>query len=116
MKPMTKLQLHAALRAAGVMFRTKAPKAELEKLFTEQDNGQTKPTTKKKPAGAKQVLRDRFTKQGVVTVGQIDKIAEQLSVTRSTVLTAMSDLKNAKYAGKAGALNIERDGDVYRLQ
>ena len=115
MKAMTKTQLHDALRAAGVMFRTKAPKAELEKLFTEQANGQAESTTKKKPAGAKQVLREKFTQQGVVTVGQIDKIAEQLNVTRSTVLTAMSDLKNAKYAGQAGPLNIEKDGDSYRL-
>ena len=114
MKAMTKTQLHEALRAAGVMFRTKAPKAELETLLTKA-NGQAEPMTKKKSAGAKQVLREKFKKAGVVTVGQIDKIAEQLSVSRATVLTAMSDLKNAKYAGKAGALNIEKDGDSYRL-
>ncbi len=113
MKAMTKAQLHEALRAAGVMFRTKAPKAELETLLTEQANGQAKPTTNK--VGAKQVLREKFTQQGVVTVGQIDKIASKLNVTRSTVLTAMSDLKNAKYAGQAGPLNIEKDGDSYRL-
>ena len=115
MKAMTKTQLHAALRAAGVMFRTKAPKADLETLLTEQANGQAKATTKKNKVGAKQVLRDKLTQQGVVTVGQIDKIAEQLSVTRSTVLTAMSDLKTPKYAGQAGPLNIEKDGDSYRL-
>ena len=120
MKAMTKVQLHEALRAAGVMFRTKAPKAELEKLFTEQANGQATKAKSAKgngpPKGAKAMLRGKFERAGVVTVGQIDKIAEQLSVSRSTVLTAMSDLKNPKYAGKAGALNIERDGDVYRLQ
>ena len=112
MKTMTKVQLHEALRASGVMFRTKAPKAELEKLFAD---GQTKPTAKKNKVGVKATLREMFTRSGVVTVGEIDKIAEQLSVTRSTVLTAMTDLKNAKYAGKAGPLNIEKDGDDYRL-
>ncbi|MCH9007057.1 hypothetical protein IIA29_03470 [candidate division KSB1 bacterium] len=61
------------------------------------------------------MLRGKFERAGVVTVGQVDKIAEQLRVTRSTVLTAMSDLKNPKYAGKAGPLNIEKDGDAYRL-
>ena len=114
MKAMTKAQLHEALRASGVMFRTKAPKAELEQLF-EEANGQAKPTAKKNKVGVKATLRDKFAKDGVVTVGQIDKIAEKLSVTRSTVLTAMTDLKNAKYAGKAGPLNIEKDDDGYRL-
>ena len=114
MKAMTKTQLHAALRAAGVMFRTKAPKAELETLLTKA-NGQAEPTTKKKPAGAKQVLREKFTQQGVVTVGQIDKIASKLNVQPATVRTALSDLQNAKYAGKLGPLTIKRDGDAYRL-
>ena len=114
MKTMTKVQLHEALRASGVMFRTKAPKAELEQLFAEA-NGQTKPTPKKNKVGVKATLREMFTRSGVVTVGQIDKIAEQLSVTRSTVLTAMSDLKNEKYCGQAGPLNIEKDNDDYRL-
>ena len=119
MKAMTKTQLHEALRAAGVMFRTKAPKAELETLLTEQANGHaTKAKSAKDngpPKGAKAMLRGKFEKAGVVTVGQIDKIAEQLSVSRATVLTAMSDLKNPKYAGQAGPLNIEKDGDSYRL-
>ena len=110
MKAMTKAQLQEALRASGVMFRTKAPKAELEQLFAE-----AKPTAKKNKVGVKATLREMFTRSGVVTVGEIDKIAEQLSVTRSTVLTAMTDLKNAKYAGKAGPLNIEKDNDDYRL-
>ena len=112
MKTMTKVQLHEALRASGVMFRTKAPKAELEQLFAD---GQAKPTAKKNKVGVKATLREMFTRSGVVTVGQIDKIAEQLSVTRSTVLTAMSDLKNEKYCGQAGPLNIEKDNDDYRL-
>ncbi len=56
-----------------------------------------------------------FTRSGVVTPKQIDQITAELNVTRSTVLTAMTDLKNAKYAGKAGPLNIEKDGDSYRL-
>lgn len=122
MKAMTKAQLHEALRASGVMFRTKAPKAELEKLFAEQDNGHATLKNKAKSAkdnghakGAKATLREKFEKAGVVTPKQIDNIAEKLSVTRATVLTALSDLKNAKYAGKAGPLNIEKDGDSYRL-
>ena len=114
MKAMTKTQLHEALRASGVMFRTKAPKAELEKLFAEA-NGQTKPTPKKNKVGVKATLREMFTRSGVVTVGQIEQIATKLNVQKATILTAMTDLKNAKYAGKAGAINIERDGDVYRL-
>ncbi len=110
---MTKTKLQQALQKAGVPFKSKATKAQLEELV--KANGQTKPTTQKKAAGAKQVLRDKLTKHGVVTVGQIDKIAEKLSVTRATVLTAMSDLKNPKYAGQAGPLDIEKDGDSYRL-
>ena len=108
---MTKTELQHTLQKAGITFRSKATKAELEKLA--KANGQAKPTTNK--VGAKAVLREKFTRSGVVAVGEIDKIAEQLSVTRSTVLTAMTDLKNAKYAGKAGPLNIEKDGDSYRL-
>lgn len=115
MKAMTKVQLHDALRAAGVMFRTKAPKAELEMLLTEQANGKTKPTTKKNKVGAKQVLREKFKKAGVVTVGQIDKIASKLNVQPATIRTALSDLQNARYAGKLGPLTIKKDGDSYRL-
>ena len=111
---MTKTALQDQLRKADITFRSKAPKAELEQLFAEA-NGQTKPTPKKNKVGVKATLREMFTRSGVVTVGQIDKIASKLSVTRSTVLTAMTDLKNAKYAGKAGPLNIQKDDDGYRL-
>ncbi|MCH7688814.1 MAG: HTH domain-containing protein [Planctomycetes bacterium] len=111
---MKKTELRDQLRKAGVPFKAKATKAELQQLLSKAD-GQTKPTTKKNKAGAKAVLREKFTQHGVVTVGQIDKIAERLNVTRATVLTAISDLKNAKYAGSLGALAIEKDGDSYRL-
>ena len=99
------------------MFRTKATKGELEKILAENEksNGQTKPTTKATKLGAKATLREKFSKSGVVTSKQIDKIATQLNVTRATVLTALSDLKNPKYAGKAGPLAIEKSGDEYRL-
>ena len=117
MKAMTKAQLHEALRAAGVMFRTKAPKAELQQLLGESQQAKKKTKVKANghAKGAKATLREKFKKAGVVTSKQIDKIASQLNVTHSTVLTAMSDLKNAKYAGSLGALNIEKDGDDYRL-
>ena len=119
MKAITKAQLHEALRAAGVMFRTKAPKAELEKLFADNQqavNGHATPKNKaKKPLGSKAALRHEFERHGYVTSKQIDQIAATLNVTRSTVMTAMADFKNAKYAGKAGPLNIEKDGDSYRL-
>ena len=75
----------------------------------------TKKTKAKKPSGTKATLREKFNKSGVVTPKQIDSIAERLNVTRATVLTAISDLKNAKYAGSLGALNIQKDGDDYRL-
>ena len=75
----------------------------------------TKKTKAKKPSGTKATLREKFKKSGVVTPKQIDSIAERLNVTRATVLTAISDLKNAKYAGSLGALAIEKDGDSYRL-
>jgi soluble cytochrome b562 len=111
---MTKTALQDQLRKAGVPFKAKATKAELQEMLSKA-NGQTKPTTKKNKAGAKQVLRDRFTQHGVVTVGQIDKIASKLNVQPATVRTALSDLQNAKYAGSLGALAIEKDGDSYRL-
>ena len=115
MKAMTKAQLHEALRASGVKFRTKAPKAELEKLFAESQQAKKKTKANGHVTGAKTTLRAKFEKVGVVTSKQIDQIATTLSVTRATVLTAMSDLKNPKYAGSLGALAIEKDGDSYRL-
>ncbi len=111
---MTKTELQQELRNAGITFRSKATKADLQEMLSKA-NGQTQPTTKKNKAGAKQVLRDRFTQHGVVTVGQIDKIASKLNVQPATVRTALSDLQNAKYAGKPGPLTIKRDGDAYRL-
>ena len=74
-----------------------------------------KTKAKKKPDGVKAVLREKFTQHGVVTVGQIDKIASKLNVQPAMIRTAISDLKNEKYAGSAGPLNIEKDGDDYRL-
>ena len=111
---MTKTALQQELRNADITFRSKATKAELEQLLSKA-NGQTKPTTKKNKVGVKQVLREKFSRSGVVTTKQIDQIAAESNVTRATVLTAMSDLKNAKYAGKAGPLNNQKDGDSYRL-
>ena len=111
---MTKTALQQELRNADITFRSKATKAELEQLLAKA-NGQAKPTTKKNKVGAKQVLREKFKKAGVVTVGQIDKIAEKLSVQPATVRTALSDLQNARYAGKLGPLTIKKDGDAYRL-
>ena len=111
---MTKTALQDQLRKADITFRSKATKTELEQLLSKA-NGQTKPTPKKNKVGVKQVLRETFTRSGVVTSKQIDKIASKLSVQPATVRTAITDLKNAKYAGKAGPLNIEKDGDDYRL-
>ena len=116
---MTKTALQDQLRKAGVPFKAKATKEELEKLLAknQKPNGHTKDLTpkNKKPLGAKAVLREKFTQHGVVTVGQIDKIASKLNVQPATVRTALSDLQNAKYAGKPGPLTIKRDGDAYRL-
>ena len=110
---MTKKTLQQELKDADIAFDSKATKAELQKLLADSQPAKSKANGHAK--GAKAILREKFKKAGVVTVGQIDKIAEKLSVTRSTVLTAMSDLKNAKYAGKAGPLNIQKDDDGYRL-
>ena len=117
---MTKTELQQRLKKADVMFRTKAPKAELEKLLanSQKPNGHAtskKKTNAKRPLGAKATLREKFTQSGVVTSKQIDNIAANSNVTRATVLTALSDLKNPKYAGQAGPLAIEKSGDEYRL-
>ena len=112
---MNKTTLQDQLRKADIAFDSKATKAELEKLLADSQPAPTKSKANGRAKGAKAVLREKFKKAGVVTAGQIDKIAEKLSVTRSTVLTALSDLKNEKYAGKAGPLNIQKDDDGYRL-
>ena len=76
----------------------------------------TKRTKAKKPIGAKGTLREKFTRNGYVTQKQIDNIATKLNVSRATVLTAMTDLKNPKYAGKTGPLDVKKDQDgTYRL-
>ena len=76
----------------------------------------TKKIRAKKPIGAKVTLREKFTRKGFVTQKQIDNIAAKLNVSRSTVLTAMSDLKNPKYAGRAGPLDITKEQNgTFRL-
>lgn len=110
----TKTELQERLKKIGVEFRTKATKAELQKLLADSQQAKTKANGHAK--GAKATLREKFTLRGYVTAKRIDNIAEKLNVTRATVLTAMSDLKNPKYAGQAGPLNIEKDEDgTYRL-
>ena len=116
---MKKTELQQQLKKAGVPFKSKATKEELEKLLanSQQANGHAKGSTPKneRRPGAKALLRQKFERSGHVTPRQIDKIAATLNVTRSTVMTAMTDLKNPKYAGQAGPLAIEKAGDEYRL-
>lgn len=111
MKAPTKTELQDALQKAGIPFKSKAPKAELEKLLA--DSSTPKYT---KPLGAKAALRHKFERRGYVTSKQIDQIAATLNVQPATIFTAISDLKNSKYAGAAGPLHIERDqSGTYRL-
>ena len=110
-KMMIKTELQHALQKAGIPFKSKTIKAELKKLLANS----SKPNNKK-PLGAKAVLRQRFTRSGVVTPKQIEQIAATLNVQPATIFTAISDLKNPKYAGAAGPLNIQKDDDgTYRL-
>ena len=113
----TKTELQERLKNADIAFDSKATKAELQKLLADSQQTETETETKANghAKGAKAVLRETLERRGVVTSKQIDRIVTKLNVTRSTVLTAMSDLKNEKYAGSAGPLAIEKDGDDYRL-
>ena len=109
--PMTKTELQHALQKAGVPFKSKAPKAELEKLLADSSTPKNK-----KPLGTKATLRQKFERRGYVTSKQIDQIATTLNVQPATIFTAISDLKNQKYAGAAGPLDIQKDDDgTYRL-
>ncbi len=111
MKAPTKTELQHALQQAGIPFKSKAPKAELEKLLANSSTPKNK-----KPLGAKATLRHKLERSGHVTSKQIDQIAATLNVQPATIFTAISDLKNPKYAGAAGPLNIEKDDDgTYRL-
>ena len=117
MKAPTKTELQDALQKAGIPFKSKAPKAELEKLLAKSQQAKTKTKTKSaKPLGAKATLREKFKKAGVVSPKQIDQIAATLNVQPATIFTAISDLKNPKYAGSAGPLAIQKEPDgTYRL-
>ena len=111
MKAPTKTELQYALQKAGIPFKSKAPKAELEKLLADSSTPKNK-----KPLGAKATLRHKFERRGYVTLTQVDQIAATLNVQPATIRTAISDLKNPKYAGQKGPLNIEKDDDgTYRL-
>ena len=111
MKAPTKTELQHALQKAGIPFKSKTTKAELERLLADS----SKPNNKK-PLGAKATLRQKFERRGYVTSKQVEQIASTLNVQPASVRTALSDLQNAKYAGKAGPLNIEKDSDgTYRL-
>lgn len=112
---MTKKALQQELKNADIAFDSKATKAELQQLLADSQQTETKAKANGHAKGAKAVLRETLERRGVVTAKQIDRIVTNLNVTRATVLTAMSDLKNEKYAGQAGPLNIEKDGDSYRL-
>ncbi len=111
MKAPTKTELQHALQKAGIPFKSKAPKAELEKLLADSSTPKNK-----KPLGAKATLREKFKKASVVTPKQIDQIAATLNVQPATIFTAISDLKNPKYAGVAGPLAIQKEPDgTYHL-
>ena len=116
MKAPTKTELQHALQQAGIPFKSKATKTELEKLFAKSQQAKKKAKTNGHAKGAKATLREKFEKAGAVTPKQIDQIAATLNVQPVTIFTAISDLKNPKYAGAAGPLKIEKDDDgTYRL-
>ncbi|MCH7503240.1 MAG: hypothetical protein IIA10_07790 [Proteobacteria bacterium] len=111
MKAPTKTELQHALQKAGIPFKSKTTKAELEKLLADSSTPKNK-----KPLGTKATLRQKFERRGYVTSKQIDQIATTLNVQPATVFTAISDLKNPKYAGSAGPLAIQKEPDgTYRL-
>ncbi|MCH9005221.1 MAG: hypothetical protein IH838_08005 [Proteobacteria bacterium] len=111
MKAPTKTELQHALQKAGIPFKSKAPKAELEKLLANSSTPKNK-----KPLGAKVTLRHKFERRGYVTSKQVEQIAATLNVQPATIFTAISDLKNPKYAGSAGPLAIQKEPDgTYRL-
>ena len=111
MKAPTKTELQHALQKAGIPFKSKTTKAELERLLADS----SKPNNKK-PLGAKATLRQKFERRGYVTSKHVEQIATTLNVQLATIFTAISDLKNPKYAGAAGPLAIQMEPDgTYRL-
>ena len=111
MKAPTKTELQHALQKAGIPFKSKTTKTQLQMLLADS----SKPNNKK-PLGAKATLRQKFERRGYVPLKQVDQIAATLNVQPATVFTAISDLKNPKYAGSAGPLAIQMEPDgTYRL-
>ncbi len=65
-----------------------------------------------KAKGAKQLVREALL-EGPKTKVQLQEITGKCSI---TVSTALSDLKNPKYAGKEGALKIVRNNEEYSIE
>lgn len=68
-----------------------------------------------KAKGVKAIIRELYSVAGAAYT--IEELVELTGKTKVTVSTAISDLKNEKYAGKEGVLMLTRgQGDKYRIQ
>jgi hypothetical protein len=131
----TVAQLKATLKKLGVTFKSKAPRTDLLALLAtaqaaqqnaaqpEANRADVPAKIKAKPAAAnklpakprssvKQVIRSKFPSVGDKLAARV-LLAACASVKEATIQTMLSDLRNPRYAGKEGVIDVKRDGDDF---
>jgi len=101
----------------GDRFKTKKEDAAVrvfEALKEHHTPEDAKKSDKPKRKGAKVLIRELLTEtaEGLT----IEELILKTGVGEVTLRTALTDLKNPKYAGKAGVLNIVKDKETKKFQ
>ena len=106
---LTKKDLQLKITKLGGTFKAKDTKDKLIATITELYPAAQ---PKARRGSSKEELRHLFKAKGYVTNDDLEAIARQLGVKRESVMTALSDLQNPKWA-QGPVLKIENDNGRY---
>lgn len=108
---LTKKDLQVKITKLGGTFAAKDTKQKLIATVTKLQPAE-KPKARR--GSSKEELRRLFDANGYVTNDDIDSVARKLGVKTQSVMTALSDLQNPKWAN-GPVLGIAKEGDRYCL-
>lgn len=111
--PVAPVKTAAALHGTGLS--PEASERIANKLHTQPNTNLGVKPTSSKASGAKAATHELLSSGHPFSVDEL--MAATGASSKSTLMTALSDLKSAKYAGKLGALNIvKRPDGTYHVQ
>ncbi|UCG52679.1 MAG: hypothetical protein JSW58_03780 [Candidatus Latescibacterota bacterium] len=112
---MTKKDLLALCAEREISIAKKANKASIVEALEGFDAAQPAEAPRKQRPSTKEILRELFAEDGTELSVEdvVAHVLAQHQVAPATIGTMIGDLKNPKYCGPKGVLNIVREGENY---